>query len=97
MLRLHLLVVVSWFSGNRPRSDAELPRLNSDLRAREDKYRRSEFSLGNSASDLGLSGPIPSQNPKLLCLLMEFDWGDIYSREMVRYQVSGSTRQTISS
>ncbi|KAK4028798.1 hypothetical protein OUZ56_021816 [Daphnia magna] len=37
-----------------PRSDAELPRLNSDLRAREDKYRRSEFSLGNSASDLGL-------------------------------------------
>ncbi|KAK4015231.1 hypothetical protein OUZ56_030216 [Daphnia magna] len=23
-------------------------------RAREDKYRRSEFSLGNSASDLGL-------------------------------------------
>ncbi|KAK4019101.1 hypothetical protein OUZ56_001131 [Daphnia magna] len=41
---------------NRPRSDAELPRLNSDLRAREDKYRRSEFSLGNSASDLGLLG-----------------------------------------
>ncbi|KAK4027070.1 hypothetical protein OUZ56_016089 [Daphnia magna] len=38
----------------QPRSDAELPRLNSDLRAREDKYRRSEFSLGNSASDLGL-------------------------------------------
>ncbi|KAK4010026.1 hypothetical protein OUZ56_019176 [Daphnia magna] len=24
------------------------------VKAREDKYRRSEFSLGNSASDLGL-------------------------------------------
>ncbi|KAK4009370.1 hypothetical protein OUZ56_018487 [Daphnia magna] len=45
---LHLLFV------NRPRSDSELPRLNSDLGAREDKYPRSEFSLGNSASDLGL-------------------------------------------
>ncbi|KAK4027301.1 hypothetical protein OUZ56_016312 [Daphnia magna] len=47
------LILVLVRSKYRPRSDAELPRLNSDLRAREDKYRRSEFSLGNSASDLG--------------------------------------------
>ncbi|KAK4005692.1 hypothetical protein OUZ56_010735 [Daphnia magna] len=49
-----LLSFLVLLSSNRPRSDAELPRLNSDLGTREEKYPRSEFSLGNSASDLGL-------------------------------------------
>ncbi|KAK4006696.1 hypothetical protein OUZ56_011854 [Daphnia magna] len=44
--------------------------------AREDKYRRSEFSLGNSASDLGLFSMFDHQNSSELqdtCNFNDFD------------------------